>query len=160
MTGADVLQLLHVAAAFWFVAGLVGRDVVLSRARRSEDLRQVRELLAVSTPFERLMAVPGSFAVLAFGVATWWAQKLPVWGQGTRWVTVSLLLFVTLVPLVPLVFLPKGRTFEAALARAIEIGRVTPELSGAFRDPLVAIARTYELVVVAVVLLLMVTKPF
>jgi hypothetical protein len=37
---------------------------------------------------------------------------------------------------------------------------VTPELTGALRDPLVAAARWYERLVVAVVILLMVTKPF
>lgn len=70
MSGSDVLRLLHVASAFWFVAGLIGRDLVLARARRSEDL------------------------------------------------------------------------------------------AAAFGDPLAAMARWYELAVVAVVLLLMVTKPF
>ncbi|HEX6332227.1 MAG TPA: hypothetical protein VF129_13220 [Actinomycetota bacterium] len=98
MSGADVLRLLHVASAFWFVAGLIGRDLVLARARRSEDLRQVRELLAVSAPFERLMVIPGSVAVPAFGLLTgggrrtsrprspprlaipWWR-----WPGGTSW---------------------------------------------------------------------------
>jgi uncharacterized membrane protein len=109
---ADVLQFLHVLTAFWFVAGLIGRDVVLARARRSGDLPRVRELLEVSGPFERLMVIPGSLAVLLFGVATMWAEHLPLWQEGTRWVTVSLLAFLTMIPLVPLVFLPRGKLFE------------------------------------------------
>jgi uncharacterized membrane protein len=160
VSATDLLRFLHVASAFWFVAGLLGRDIVLARARRSDDLRQVRGLLAASAPFERLMVIPGSFAVLALGLLTWWAQELPLWGQGTRWVTVSVLLFLTMVPLVPIVFLPRGRMFEAALARALELDRITPELATAFRDPVVAGARRYELVVVGAVLVLMVTKPF
>jgi hypothetical protein len=106
------------------------------------------------------MVIPGSLLVLVFGVLTWWAQELPLWGSGTRWVTVSLVLFATNIPLVPLVFLPRGRIFERALVAAGEAGRVTPELREAFRDPAVAAVRWYELVVVAAVLVLMVSKPF
>jgi hypothetical protein len=160
MSLADVLRFLHVSAAFWFVTGLVGRDVVLGRARGSDDLSRVRTLLDVSGPFERLMVIPGSIAVLVLGIVTWWAEHLPLWGEGSRWLPVALLLFATTIPLVPLVFLPRGRAFDVALASAIEAGRVTPELSAAFRDPLVAAARWYELAVVAVVVWLMVTKPF
>jgi hypothetical protein len=89
-----------------------------------------------------------------------WAEHLPLWQEGTRWVTVSLLAFLTMIPLVPLVFLPRGRVFDGALARATEAGRVTPELAAAFRDPVVAAARRYEVAVVVFVLYLMVAKPF
>lgn len=68
-------------------------------------------------------------------------------------------MFAATLPLVPVVFLPRGRVFEAALASAIEAGRLTPELTAAFHDPLVTAARWYELAVLALVLLLMVT-PF
>jgi hypothetical protein len=62
--------------------------------------------------------------------------------------------------MVPLVFLPRGRVFDRALADARERGAVTPALTSALRDPVVAAARTLELVVVAVILALMVVKPF
>jgi hypothetical protein len=160
MSLADFIQFLHVASAFWFVTGLIGRDVVLGRARRTADLGRIRALLDASGPFERGMVVPGSFAVLILGILTWWAEKLPLWGGGTRWVPVSLIVFATTIPLVPLVFLPRGKMVDAALNSSIEANRVTPELTAAFRDPLVAAARWYELAVVASVVLLMVTKPF
>jgi hypothetical protein len=160
MSLADVLQFLHVVAAFWFVTGLIGRDVVLALARRSDDLGRIRTLLEASAPFERLMVIPGSFAVLVLGILTWWAQHLPLWGANTRWVPVSLIVFATSIPLVPLVFLPRGKMFETALTQAVEAGRVTPALTAAFHDPVVAAARWYELAVIAVVVLLMVAKPF
>jgi hypothetical protein len=50
--------------------------------------------------------------------------------------------------------------FAAALADATERGIVTPELRAAFADRLVAAARTYEVVVIVVVVALMVLKPF
>jgi uncharacterized membrane protein len=160
MSGAEFLQLLHVFAAFGFVAGLVGRDTILAAARRSQDLAQIKMLIQASAPLERLFVVPGSFVVLVLGILTWWAEEMPVWGAGTRWVTVSLLAFLTLVPLVPLIFLPRGKAFDAAMASAEETGRVTPDLTAALHDPVVAAARWYELAVVAFVIVLMVTKPF
>jgi hypothetical protein len=160
MSLAKVLQFLHVASAFAFVTGVIGRDVVLARARRADDVGKVEELVAAAGPFERYLVIPGSFLVLVFGILTWWTQGLPLWGDGTRWVTVSLLAFLTAVPLVRLIFLPRGKVFDAALASSRAAGRVTPELSTALRDSVVAAARWYEVVVIAFVLLLMVTKPF
>jgi hypothetical protein len=159
VTIADVAQLLHVLAAFWFVAGLLGRDVILGLARGASDIGRVQTLVAAAGPFDRLMVIPGSMAVLVLWILTWWAQHLPLWGEGTRWVPVSLIVFASSIPLVPLIFLPRGKVFEAALASAIEQGRVTPELSAALHDPMVEFAHWYERAVVVVVLVLMVTKP-
>jgi len=39
---------LHVATAFVFVGGLIGRWIVLGRARRSDDLREIDALLPVA----------------------------------------------------------------------------------------------------------------
>lgn len=160
MTLADVVQFLHVLVAFWFVAGLLGRDVILGLARGTSDIGRVQTLVAAAGPFDRLMVIPGSMAVLVLGILTWWAQHLPLWGDGTRWVPVSLIVFASSIPLVPLIFLPRGRVFEAALSSAIAQGRVTPELTAALNDPMVEFAHWYERAVVVVVLVLMVTKPF
>jgi hypothetical protein len=156
---ADAMQLLHVIAAFAFVAGLVGRDLILGAARRADDLPKIRTLLHASEPFERLVRT-GSMLVLAFGLLAWWTEKLPVWGTGARWVTVSLIAYATIIPLVPLVFLPRGKVFDAALVDAEEAGHGTPALTAALNDPAVAAARWYELGVVAFIVVLMVTKPF
>jgi hypothetical protein len=55
---------------------------------------------------------------------------------------------------------PRGKVFEAALGDAATVGEVTPALRAAFADRAVAGARWYERIVVAVVIVLMVTKPF
>jgi Zn-dependent protease with chaperone function len=160
MSLADFVRFLHVASAFWFVAGLIGRDVVLGRARRGDNLDRIKTLLDAAGPFERLMVIPGSFGVLVLGLLTWWAEKLPLWSAGSRWLPIALIVFATTIPLVPIVFLPRGRVFEEALRSATQEGHVTPALQAALGDPLVAAARWYEFAVVAVVVLLMVTKPF
>ena len=160
MTSASFLVFLHVAAAFGFVAGVLGRDILLGEARRSSEIDRLSSLVRSAGPFERYLARPGSIVVLVLGIVVWWQQDLPLWGEGSRWVTVSLILYLSIIPLIPLVFVPRGKVFQAALASATAEGRVTPELTAALHDPLVALARWYELGVVTAVLLLMVTKPF
>ena len=160
MSLADGMQVLHVLAAFAFVAGLLGRDIILGIARDSDDLSRIRSLLRASAPFERHLVRTGSMLVLVLGILTWWAEKLPLWGENTRWVTVSLIAFATIIPLVPLIFLPRGKAFDTALADAETAGHVTPELTAAFHDPVVAAARWYEVAVITFIIVLMVTKPF
>jgi type VI protein secretion system component VasK len=152
--------LLHVVTAFWFVAGLLGRNVTMARARTASDLRMLDELVTLSGQFERMMVIPGSIAVTVLGLLAAWALGQPLAGSDNWWLLTSLLLFVAVGVLVPVVFLPHGKVFEHALADAKARGEVTPELRTALRDPAVRNARAAELVTVAVIITLMVTKPF
>ena len=77
-----------------------------------------------------------------------------------NWLLVSLVLYLTLAPLIVWVFLPRGRAFDRALQEAPAQGRVTPALATAFADPVVAAAHAWELLVIGLVIALMVTKPF
>jgi Predicted integral membrane protein (DUF2269) len=150
--------LLHVAAAFWFVAGLAGRDVSLARARRATDLTSLRALTDAAGVFDRAFVVPGSIAVLVAGLLTMFVADIGL--SDAAWLLVSLVLYLSMVPLVPLVFLPRGKVFDAALAEAERAGVVTPTLRAAFQDRAVRAARAYERLVVGVIIVLMVTKPF
>ena len=164
MSLAVFLKLLHVLVAVWFISGLISRWVALHRAARAEDVRTTYELSEVAGIFERWMVIPGSLVVLVLGLLTAWAQGWPILGflQGAsiNWLLASLVLYLSTVPLIPWVFLPRGRRFGAALDAARAQGRVTPDLRAAFADRGVAAAHWYELLVVVVVLVLMVTKPF
>jgi hypothetical protein len=55
---SDLLQFLHVVSAFMFVTGIVGRDIVLGRARRVGDVEKVKDLVSTAGPFERFLAIP------------------------------------------------------------------------------------------------------
>lgn len=154
------IVLLHVAVAFALVAGTVGRNVSLSRARETDDIRVLTALVDLAGRFERWMVVPGSFAVLIAGLWAAWAEHLSFTASGNRWLLVSLVLFLALFLLVPTVFIPRGREFEAAFVDAKDRGTVTPEVKAALRDPVVWAARTAEWVVVAGIIVLMVVKPF
>jgi hypothetical protein len=157
---SEWVVLLHVAVSFWFVAGLLGRNVTMARARSANDVSTLVEPADPSGRFERLMVIPGSFAVLIAGLLAAWAEGQPLAGSDDWWLLTSLILFVAIGVLVPTVFLPHGKVFEVALEDAKQRGEVTPELRTALRDPAIRDARAIELVVVAVILTLMVTKPF
>jgi uncharacterized membrane protein len=157
---SDLWKLLHVLSAFGLVAGLIGRTITIAEARRSSDVGRVRGLTEAAGRFERLLVQPGSFVVIVLGLVTMWAQGRALTGEGNWWLLTSLLLYLAVGSLVPLVFLPRGKRFAAALDDAERQGTLTPALSAAFDDPAVRAARAFELIGIVVVIALMVLKPF
>jgi predicted integral membrane protein DUF2269 len=153
----------HALVGAVFLGALVGRWIVLGMAERADSLATMQTLARAARPFERIVIV-ASALVLLLGVAAALTQGRPFLGplQGARvdWLFVSLVLYLSILPLVRLVFLPRGRVFDAAMEDAVTRGEVTGELARAWRDPVVRAAHIYELVVVSVVFVLMVAKPF
>ena len=117
----------------------------------------------MASRFERIV-ISGGGIVLLLGVATAIVQGRPflgpLQGAGIDWLFVALLVFVSPLPLVPLVFRPRGRVFDAALAEATAAGLIPDRLRTAFRDPVTRAAHVYELGAMVVVFVLMVAKPF
>jgi hypothetical protein len=155
----DLLKLVHVAIAFGSIAGLVGRWILLGSAARATDVESAYQLSQAAAPFEKLVIRAGNL-ILPTGLLTAWAQGYPWLGLTTGWMLLSVVVLLSAIPLVPLVFLPRGRVFEGAMADARQRGMVTPELLAAFADPRVAFAHRYEVVAVGIVVALMVLKPF
>jgi Predicted integral membrane protein (DUF2269) len=152
--------LTHVLAAFWLIAGIVGRDVTLAKARRASEVRDVVTIADVAGRFDGLLVIPGSMAVLLLGLASVWAEHLNITTSGNRWALAALVLYLSIMPFIPLVFIPKGKVFDAALADAAAQGKITPELTASLHDPLTRTARTYEWIAIGLVVVLMVVKPF
>jgi hypothetical protein len=161
ITGLVVIG--HAFLGIVFFAGLLGRGIVLALAQRARTIEAMRAVTKAAGPFEWIVIRLGAVALL-LGVATAIVQGRPFLGPfqgvGVDWLFASILLLLTAAPLPPLVFLPRGRVFDAALDAATERGEVTPELLAAWRDPVTRAAHLYELLVVTVVLLLMLAKPF
>lgn len=84
----------------------------------------------------------------------------PWLGLTTGWMLISLVLLLSVLPLGLLIFLPRGRVLDGAMAAARHEGVVTPELCAAFADPRVGWAHRYEVVMVGIWVGLMVLKPF
>ncbi len=157
------LKVLHALTGALLLGGLVARWISLGAAARARDVHDVRTLLGVTARFERLV-IAMFFLVLILGVSTAIAQGRPFLGplQGHHvdWLFASFLLYILTIPLVPLVFVPREKVFEAALERAGEAGPVPADLRAAFGDRAVLAAHSFELVGVFVVFALMVGKPF
>jgi hypothetical protein len=157
------VALVHALVGVAFVAGLIGRWIVLVAAERATTLPEIRVLSALAVPFERLVQV-GSLLVFVLGIATALIEKRlllgPLQGGSVDWLFVALLLYVSILPLLPLVFIPRGRVLDMALQDAEIRGEVTPALRRAFRDPVVRAAHLYELGAVTIILGLMFAKPF
>lgn len=156
---ALLLKLLHIGIAIAFIGGAIGRTLILNRAARASEVKTAYELSEAAAPFER-MAVWGSSLVLPAGLLTAWAQGYEWLGLATGWMLLSTVLLLSVVPFIPLVFIPRGKVFEAEMAAARAAGTVTPALQAAFADPMVALARRYEFAVIAGIVALMVIKPW
>jgi uncharacterized membrane protein len=156
---ALLLKLGHVLVAFALVTGMVGRWILLMRASRTDDVEHAHLLAEAASPFERTVQVSGT-AIVVLGLLTAWAQEYPWLGLTTGWMLLSVLLIIPMLALVPLVFIPRGRAFESAMAEARAAGHVTDDLRTAWADPAVALARRYELAAVVLIVALMILKPF
>ena len=154
----------HVLTVLWLVAGVVGRDFCWALAARVQDLGSVRTMAQTAGNFERAMVRPATLIVLLTGLFAAWQRGWPILGflQGgaENWVLASILIYLSIVPVILFVFLPRGRIYHRALEAASARGTVTPELRAAINDPFVRAARGYEVLMVATLVLLMVAKPF
>jgi hypothetical protein len=164
MTLSALAVWIHVLFVFALVAGIIGRDRCQERAARTDDLQRLGFLIEMSGHFEQSLVRPATFAVLVAGLIAAWARGWPILGflqgGGSNWVLVSLLIYLSIIPVIVLVFIPRGKVFRAAFDEAKELGQVTPRLKAALADPAVAAARVYELVMIGAITALMVTRSF
>jgi hypothetical protein len=159
-----IVRLLHILISFWFIAGLIGRNLTFRQAGQAADVGPAVALLRASERFELLMVRPGSLAVLVLGFLTAWLQGQPILGflQGatTNWLLASLALSLIPVLLVVFVLLPHGKLRAAAVEAALAAGSMTPGLRAALADRAVIISRNAELAITAAIVVLMAAKPF
>ena len=160
-----LMKLMHVLAAFWMISGVVGRGLTFWQAGKARDVHAIRALLQISEFCERYAVIPVSVVVLVFGLIITWMQKWPRFGflQGspTNWLLVSFLLFVGISAFIaPLGLIARRKERERALDEALAQGTVTLRLLAALHDKVVIWFRIVELIVLLIIIVLMVTKPF
>ncbi len=160
----SILKLVHVLLAFWFLAGIIGRQMVRALARKSQDVHDFARLSEVAGRFESLMVIPGNFAVILAGIPLALVGGWPILGflQGgsSNWLLVTNVLLVLGLISVPVVYLPRGKAFDRALQSALVVGTFTPELQATLDDPVVKFAHWGENIGLLVIVALMVLKPF
>jgi len=159
-----VVRFLHIASAFWFIGGVVARQIVRAYAKRTDNVQRFAIMSEAAGRIESTMVIPGNFAVILFGIIYGLMIDAPILGflQGAsrNWLLVSNILLLLGFFNVPLVFIPKGKLFAVALQDALARGQMTPELHGQMEDQTVRIVHFIELAALGVITILMVVKPF
>lgn len=159
-----LVRFLHIGSAILFIGGILARQLVRGAAKRSTDVHSFAALNQAAGRIESLMVIPGNMAVIVFGVILAVMSGAPIFGflQGAsqNWLLVTNILLISGIPLVALVFVPRGKQFDLALRDALAQGRMTPQLSAAFEDSTIRIAHAMEIAMVVVIVVLMVFKPF
>ena len=155
------LKLAHVICVLALISGLLGRFLVRLRLRAVRSMESLQELMRLVDHFDSWLVVRGSQATLVTGLFLGWVGGWPYLTAGRpTWIFVSLLLFLSTVPLVIFIFVPRGRAFGKVFQAAVAEQRITPELRSALADPAVRAATAYESVAIGLTLGLMVFKPF
>ncbi|HJR79794.1 MAG TPA: DUF2269 family protein [Anaerolineales bacterium] len=159
-----LVRFLHIASAIWFLGGILARQIVRAQAKRTDDVHRFAAMSEAAGRIESTMVIPGNMAVIIFGVILALIIKAPILGflQGAErnWLLVSNIILLLGFLNVPLIFLPRGKLFRAALEDALAKGQMTSELRAHLDDPVVRIAHAYELVSMVAIMYLMVFKPF
>ena len=156
-----LLKLAHIVCVLTLVSGMLGRSVVRLRLPKTNALQMLQELMVLVGHFDDWLVIRGSILTLVTGVLLAWVGALPYVKAGhPTWTLVSLVLFLTIIPLVIFIFVPRGRAFGRVFQTAIAEQRITPDLRAALADPAVRAATIYEFIAIGLILCLMVLKPF
>lgn len=163
LTLTSVFEFLHVFSAIAVVTGIIGRNLTMGQVPRSRTITEVRTLARLAGVFDIWLVRPFSLLVLVLGLITAWRGDWPIFGfiegADADWLLASLIIYFSVIALVPLVFIPRGKLFDEALHASQADGAVAPGLVAAIKDPALFAAHAYEVGGAAVIVFLMVTKP-
>ena len=156
-----ILKLAHILCVLCLTAGMLGRGLVRAHIRQLSDIQSLHAFVQLEGQFDWYLVIYGSQLTVLTGILLAVVGGWPfIAGGHPTWVSISIVLFLsTLVPVV-WVFTPRGRRFGQALQDALAQKQITAELRAAHSDSAVKAAYVYEFVVISLLLILMVTKPF
>ena len=164
MNPGNLLKLLHVLAGFALVAGEIGRLFAFQRAKKATDVKIVAEMLQLFTFFTSKFVSTGGLLTFLLGMITAWVQGWPILGslQGgmSNWVLASLILYIIIMAMVALIAVPRGKLIGKALGAALGQGKITPELTAALNDNALNKVFIIQDVLILLIIILMVLKPF
>ncbi len=146
-----IVLLLHVFAAFAYVAGYIATNVLTELARRTDDPAFRRESLRFSTRFDQLLTIRGGTLVVITGVAT-----ALTFGYSllSGWLLVASVLYVLVVVTGIFFWGRVGREIDRAAAAGDDAA-----VQRALRRPRnVTISRLENLALIAIIVL-MVLRP-
>lgn len=158
MSSGQILTILHLLAAFWYVMGLTAVQVSLVRGWRSQELSVRADSLAEASHYQGVLLVPGAIAGLATGLFLW--ADLGYNLLTTGWLVVlEVLYLVTLLVCLPVVGVGLRRMRVAAL-KARRMGRVTADQEEAMSDAAPLVLSGIATGLVPAMTFLAVARPF
>lgn len=158
MNADNILTLLHLLAAFWYVMGLPAVQLPLLRGWCSQDLTVQAAALEEASHYQGVLLVPGAIAAGASGLVLWAQMDYNLFATG--WLlALEALYILTLLVCLPLVGLGLRRARLAAL-QARKAGRSTPDLEQALADNVPLVFGGLATLLVPVMTYLSVFKPF
>jgi hypothetical protein len=146
-----LLVLIHVIAAFAFVAGYVATNGLTEAARRTRDSRNRRTILALSGGFDRRLVRNCGTVVGLSGLALVAVGSAPV---TSVWIWLSAALYASVVGLGIRVWGPRGGAVEAAIAASDD-----PTAERLLNEPRFVILSRIENAALVLVVCLMVVRP-
>jgi uncharacterized membrane protein len=161
-----ILKLLHILAAFALVGGEIGRLIAFQRAKNATDIKLAAAMLQMFTFFTSKFVSMGGMLTVLLGLVTAGAQGGAVLilgfilGGQINWVLASLVLYIVIMVLVFTVAVPRGKAIGQALGAALGQGKITPELTAALNDQTLNISFIVQDVLILLIVVLMVLKPF
>jgi uncharacterized membrane protein len=159
-----IVKYLHILAVAITIGGMFARQLVRGFARRSSDIQTIAALTPAALRIDRTMVIPWSNLILVMGIILALMQQWPIFGflQGAtqNWLLLSNILLISMLALIPTVFIPHNKKVEALLQAALAEGGLTPELSAALNDKKNRLAHHAEEIIILVIAALMVLKPF
>ena len=146
-----VVVLVHVVAAFGYVAGYVGTNMCTELARRTRNDQERRSALLISGRFDRWLNAPGGAAVSLSGILALW-----VFGYSltTLWVVLAIVLMAGVISVGIFYWSRFGGRVEAAMA-----ADDWPGVRRLLTEPRVVLVSRVENASVLVVIGLMVLRP-
>jgi len=159
-----IIRFLHIISSMVFIGGIFARQAIRSQGKKSADINTLAAYFSAAGKIESLMVIPGNFGTILFGVIFAIMIHAPIFGflQGAdkNWLLLTNVLLIAGSLNVPLIFLPRGKIYERLLADAIQKGEITSELKSHLDDKVVKAAHQFEIIMVVVIVILMVFKPF
>lgn len=149
----QIALFIHVLGVLCLMGGHTLIHASLEVMRRARQVERVRDWLTIAAGLDRFMPF-FTLAVLVPGIYMAWT----VWGWTTPWIDVSLLLFLVMTILGPILL---GRRFAAlnTLVKAAPPGSIEAPLAAQMRDrTLWTIENTFTSLLLAI-LFLMTVKP-
>ena len=157
----SLIKVLHILVVTAVIAGVIGRALIRARLVRLDDIYIVREFVLLEGRFDQWLVVYGSITTLLTGLLLTWLGHWPLLNAGVpTWTLIGAVLFLSTIPLVIWVYLPRGKIFSLVFQEALAKKRVTVELRTAFSDRVIRASYLYEYIMLPIVLTLMVIKPF